>query len=115
MPRLFPLQYIQGHLPGSLTRVRAGAIRRMNLLVVVLCWIVSSTLLGILFGYSSLGLTASTSIVALLVALVLPSVPALMILRIGRCEPAPRRGALASLVCLLFLVFPASYLYHVIF
>src|ERR1700758_3948906 len=115
MSRVFPLRYIQGHLPGSQTRVRAGAIRRMNLLVVVLCWIVSSTLLGILFGYSSLGLTTSTSIVALLLGLVLPGVPVLMKLRKTRVEPAPSRGLFAYLVCVFFLAFAVREFSQVIF
>src|SRR3984893_11420444 len=33
MSCVFSLRYIQGHLPQSQTRVRAGAIRRMNRLV----------------------------------------------------------------------------------
>src|SRR6202048_5463267 len=115
MSRIFPVQHIQGHLPGSQTRVRAGAIRRMNFLVVVLCWIVSSTLLGILFGYSHLGLTTSTSIVALLLGLVLPGVPAIMKLRKSRFEPAPRRGLFAYVVCIFFLAFAVREFSQVIY
>jgi hypothetical protein len=87
----------------------------MNFLVVVLCWIVSSTLLGILFGYSPLGLTTSTSIVALLLGLVLPGVPALMKLRKSRFEPAPRRGFFAYVVGIFFLAFAVREFSQVIY
>ena len=48
---------------------------RDGTLVVVLCWIAISSLLGVFFGYSSLGLTTSTSLVALSLGLVLAAVP----------------------------------------
>src|SRR6202047_4806523 len=88
---------------------------RDGTLVVVLCWIVSSTLLGILFGYSPLGLTTSTSIVALLLGLVLPGVPALMKLRKSRFEPAPRRGFFAYVVGIFFLAFAVREFSQVIY
>src|ERR1700756_2739668 len=87
----------------------------MNLLAVGLCWIVSSTLLGILFGYSTLGLTTLTSIVALLLGLILPGVPALMKLRKSRFEPVPGPGFFAYVVCILFLAFAVREFSQVIF
>ncbi len=43
----------------------------MNLSLVALCWIAVSTLLGVLFSYSSLGLTTSTSVAALLIGAII--------------------------------------------
>jgi hypothetical protein len=70
----------------------------MNLSIIVLCWIATSTILGILFGYSPLGLTTSTSIVALLLGLVLPGVPAVMQLRKRKPERMPRPRLFAYVV-----------------
>jgi hypothetical protein len=87
----------------------------MNLSIVALCWIASSTLLGILFSYSHLGLTTSTSIVALLLGLALPGVPMLMQRRKRRLEPTPRRGIFTYVVGILFLVFAVREFSQVIF
>jgi hypothetical protein len=47
----------------------------MNISLVVLCWIAISTLLGVLFSYSSLGLTTFTSVAALLVGAIIATLP----------------------------------------
>jgi len=87
----------------------------MNLSIIVLCWIATSTILGILFGYSPLGLTTSTSIVALLLGLVLPGVPAVMQLRKRKPERMPRPRLFAYVVSIVFLAFAAREFSQVIF
>jgi hypothetical protein len=87
----------------------------MKILIVLLCWIASSTLLGILFAYSHLGLTTATSMAALLLGLVIPGVPLLLQLRKRRFEPATRPGIFAYAVCVLFLVFAVREFSQVIF
>ena len=87
----------------------------MNLLIVVLCWIASSSLLGILFCYSPLGLTTSTSIVALLLGLILPAVPIFLQFRKRRPALTVRPGTFAYVVCILFLIFVVREFSQVIF
>ena len=87
----------------------------MNLSLAVLCWIAISTLLGILFSYSSLGLTTSTSVVALLLGLILAGIP--LFLRRGEIRLAPlgRRHYIAIALSIFFLVFAVREFSQVIF
>ena len=87
----------------------------MNLSLALLCWIAISTLLGILFSYSSLGLTTSTSVVALLLGLILAGIP--LFLRRGkiRLEPLGRRHYIAIALSIFFLVFAVREFSQVIF
>ena len=87
----------------------------MNFSLAVLCWIAISTLLGIFFGYSSLELTTSTSIVALLLGLVLAGTP--LFLRRGgiRIDPPDRRQFVAFAISIFFLVFAVREFGQVIF
>ena len=87
----------------------------MNLSIIVLCWIATSTIIGILFGYSPLGLTPSTAIVALLLGLILPGIPAALRLRKKGLEPIPRPRFYAYLVSIVFLAFAAREFSRVIF
>src|SRR5215469_7965673 len=87
----------------------------MNLSIIVLCWIATSTILGILFGYSPLGLTTSTAVVALLLGLLLPGMPALDRLRKRGLEPMPRHRFFAYIVSIVFLAFAAREFSQVIF
>jgi hypothetical protein len=87
----------------------------MNLSLAVLCWIAISTLLGILFGYSSLELTTSTSVVALSLGLICAGIP--LFLRRGkiRLEPLGRRHYIAIALSIFFLVFAVREFSQVIF
>ncbi|MBV8413926.1 MAG: hypothetical protein JO251_01785, partial [Verrucomicrobia bacterium] len=87
----------------------------MNLSIIVLCWIATSTILGILFAYSPLGLTTSTAIVALLLGLLLPGIPALERLRKSGLEPMPRHRFFAYAVSIVFLAFAVREFSQVIF
>jgi hypothetical protein len=87
----------------------------MNLSIIVLCWIATSTILGILFGYSPLGLTRSTAIIALVLGLLLPGIPALRQLTKRGLEPMPRRRFFAYVVSIVFLAFAAREFSQVIF
>jgi hypothetical protein len=87
----------------------------MNCSLAVLCWIAISTLLGIFFGYSSLELTTSTSIVALLLGLVLAGTP-LFLQRGGiRIDPPERRHFVAFAMSIFFLVFAVREFGQVVF
>ena len=87
----------------------------MNCSLAVLCWIAISTLLGIFFGYSSLELTTSTSIVALLLGLVLAGTP-LFLQRGGiRIDPPDRRQFVAFAMSIFFLVFAVREFGQVVF
>src|SRR6201998_1957323 len=115
MSRLFSLRHIQGHFSRSATGVRARSTARMNCSLAVLCWIAISTLLGIFFGYSSLELTTSTSIVALLLGLVLAGTP-LFLQRGGiRIDPPDRRQIVAFAMSIFFLVFAVREFGQVVF
>jgi hypothetical protein len=87
----------------------------MSVSIVLLCWIASSTLLGILFAYSPLGLTTSTSIVALVLGFVLPGVPLLRQLSKKRPEPKPRLGIFAYVAGIIFLIFAIRVFSQVVF
>ena len=87
----------------------------MNLSIIVLCWIATSTILGILFGYSPLGLTRSTAIIALVLGLLLPGIPALRQLTKRGLEPMPRQRFFAYVVSIVFLAFAAREFSQVIF
>ena len=87
----------------------------MNLSLAVLCWIAISTILGIFFGYSSLELTTSTSVVALSLGLILAGVP-LFLQRGGtRFEMPDRRQIIAVAISIFFLVFAVREFSQVIF
>jgi hypothetical protein len=87
----------------------------MNLSLAVLCWIAISTILGILFGYSSVQLTPSTAIIALLLGLILAVVP-LFLHRGGTRFRAPdRRQFIAFAIAIFFLVFAVREFGQVIF
>ena len=87
----------------------------MNFSLAVLCWIAISTLLGIFFGYSSLELTTSTSVVALLLGLVLAGAP-LFMQRAGiRIDPPDRRQFVAFAISIFFLVFAVREFGQVVF
>src|SRR6476660_6586136 len=105
MLRLFSLQHFSGRLSRSSAGVRAGSIASMNISFTVLCWIAISTLLGIFFGYSSLELTTSTSIVALLLGLILAGAPLVLQRRETRLEAPNRRQFVAFAISIFFLVF----------
>jgi hypothetical protein len=77
----------------------------MSVSLVVLCWIAISTLLGVLFGYSSLELTTSTSVVALLLGLILAAVPLALNRGGTRLELRARHQYIAVAISILFLVF----------
>jgi hypothetical protein len=87
----------------------------MNLSLVVLCWIAISAVLGILFGYSPLSLTTSTSVLALVLGFLLSAVPFFL----SRSEKRPstiyRHRFIAFVVSLLFLVFAIREFGQVIF
>jgi hypothetical protein len=87
----------------------------MNLSIVVLCWIAISTVLGILFGYSSLSLTTSTSALALVLGLLLSAAPYFLERRKKRPSPVYRHRVIAFAVSLLFLVFVIREFGQVIF
>src|SRR5580700_12002789 len=115
MPCLLSLPSIPRHFSRPAAGVRARSIERMNLSLAVLCWIAISTLLGILFSYSSLGLTTSTSVVALLLGLICAGIP--LFLRRGkiRLEPLGRRHYIAIALSIFFLVFAVREFSQVIF
>jgi hypothetical protein len=87
----------------------------MNLSLVVLCWIALSTILGVFFSYSSLGLTASTSLVALALGLILPAIPLFLHRNKTRFEMPNRRQIIAYAIAIFFLVFAAREFSRVIF
>src|ERR1700693_5465521 len=105
MPCLLSLPSIPRHFSRPAAGVRARSIARMNLSLAVLCWIAISTLLGILFGYSSLELTTSTSVVALLLGLLLAGVPLFLQRKEIRLAAPDRRQIIAYAISLFFLVF----------
>ncbi len=89
----------------------------MNLSLVVVCWIAISSLFGIFFGYSSLGLTTSTAIVALALGLVLAGIPLFLrrsSLRFGISIPNSHQY-IAVAISIFFLVFAAWEFTRVIF
>jgi hypothetical protein len=89
----------------------------MNLSLVVVCWIAISSLFGIFFGYSSLGLTTSTAIVALALGLVLAGIPVFLrrsSLRFGISIPNSHQY-IAVAISIFFLVFAAREFTRVIF
>ena len=87
----------------------------MNLSLVVLCGIAISTVLGILFGYSSLELTTSTAAVALGLGFVLSGV-SLFLRRPGtHLETVYRRRYIAFAISILFLVFAMREFGQVVF
>src|SRR5580693_8462118 len=115
MPRLFSLPDIPGYFSRSPTGVPASSTGAMNFTLVVLCWIAISSLLGVFFGYSSLGLTTSTSWVALSLGLLLAGVP-LFFHRGGAKLAAPnRRHLIAISLSVFFLVFALREFSQVIF
>jgi hypothetical protein len=87
----------------------------MNLSLVVLCWIAISTVLGILFGYSSLSLTTSTSALALGVGLLLSAAPFFLRQSEKRPSTVYRHRFIALVISLLFLVFAIREFGQVIF
>src|SRR5258705_5410823 len=87
----------------------------MNLSLTVLCWIAISTLLGIFFGYSSLELTTSTSIAALLLGLILAGVSLILQRGETRLEAPNRRQFIAFAISIFFLIFAAREFGQVIF
>jgi hypothetical protein len=87
----------------------------MNLSLAVLCWIAISTVLGILFGFSSLELTKSTSVVALLLGLILAGVLLFLQRKEIRLAVPDRRQIIAYAISLFFLVFAVREFSQVIF
>ncbi|MBV8376293.1 MAG: hypothetical protein JO279_04750 [Verrucomicrobia bacterium] len=77
----------------------------MNLSLLVLCWVALSTLLGIFFGYSSLGLTSSTAIASLVLGFLLAGVPLFLQRGSNRLETPDRRQIVAFAISIFFLVF----------
>ena len=87
----------------------------MNLSLVVLCWIAISSLLGVFFSYSSLGLTTSTSLVALSLGLLAAGVP-LFFQRGGTKLEAPNSRHIISIgLSVFFLAFALREFSQVIF
>jgi hypothetical protein len=87
----------------------------MNLSLAVLCWIAISSILGILFGYSSLELTTSTSEVALSLGLLLAGASLFFQRGQTRFEPPNRRQIIAVAISIFFLVFAVREFSQVIF
>jgi hypothetical protein len=87
----------------------------MNFSLVVLCWIAISSLLGVFFGYSSLGLTTSTSLVALSLGLVLAAVPLFFHRGGAKLEAPNRRHLIAISLSVFFLLFALREFSQVIF
>jgi hypothetical protein len=87
----------------------------MNLSLALLCWIAISSILGILFGYSSLELTTSTSVVALSLGLILAGVPWLLRRRGTPFKPPDRSQIIAVAISIFFLVFAVREFSQVIF
>jgi hypothetical protein len=87
----------------------------MNLSLVALCWIAISTLLGVLFGYSSYGLTTATSTAALLIGFVIAVIP----LYLHRTKPllatSEKHRYFGFALCIFFLVFAVREFGQVIF
>jgi hypothetical protein len=87
----------------------------MNLSLVALCWIAISTLLGVLFGYSSYGLSTATSTAALLIGLVVAGIP----LYLRRIKPplatSEKHRYFGFALCIFFLVFAVREFGQVIF
>ncbi len=87
----------------------------MNLSLGVLCWVAISTVLGIFFSYSSLGLTTSTSIAALLLGLIPVAVTLFLHRGRPRLEAPGRNQIIAITVTIFFLVFAIREFSQVIF
>ncbi len=87
----------------------------MNLSLAVLCWIAISTILGVFFGYSSLGLTTSSSIIALSLGLVLAGVSWFIHRSKTGFAVPDRRQVVAFAVSIFFLVFVVREFGQVIF
>ena len=87
----------------------------MNFSLVVLCWIAISSLFGVFFGYSSLGLTTSTSMAALFLGLVLAGLPLFFHRDGAKFEALNRRHFIAIGLSVFFLLFALREFSQVIF
>ena len=88
----------------------------MNLSLAVLCWIAISTILGVFFGYSSLELTTSTSLVALSLGLILAGDPRCSFNEAKHDSQIPIAAKLSPcVIAIFFLVFAVREFGQVIF
>jgi len=87
----------------------------MNLSLVALCWIAVSTLFGVLFSYSSLGLTTSTSAAALLIGAFIATLPLYLRKRKPLVSPPEKYRYFGFALCTFFLVFAVREFGQVIF
>jgi hypothetical protein len=87
----------------------------MNLSLVALCWIAVSTVLGVLFSYSSLGLTTATSAAALLMGAIIATLPLYLRKRKPFVSAPEKYRYLGFALCTFFLVFAVREFGQVIF
>ncbi len=87
----------------------------MNLSLVALCWIAVSTLFGVLFSYSSLRLTTSTSAAALLIGAFIATLPLYLRKRKPLVSPPEKYRYFGFALCTFFLVFAVREFGQVIF
>ena len=77
----------------------------MNLSLAVICWIAMSTVLGVFFGYSTLGLTSATAAVALTLSFLLTAIPFYFRRRRPLPGPGDKYRFFGFALWILFLVF----------